>query len=254
MGKGQQRKSHVKGALGSSISLSYGPTGQTVTVKCSSCGDTSSYTGYRLGQSPNVVHKHFQGKGGQFRKRGNKASCSECVSKNRYSQLSVSTAGSPHQHEEEPYVAQPTQQSGSKKVVPMSQKSVPEKACTNNTGSQPAPAVSEQARKAKREALELLDSYFDAATGFYTRDWSDKRIAEEVGIAEKAVAEIRSEFFGELRSTAEIDAALQCVAELKKQLQEREEAIRGLLNSELSPIKDELQKLHLQVSALLPKK
>lgn len=254
MGKGRQRESHVKGLLGNSITLSYAPTGQTATVKCSSCEDTSSYTGYCLGQNPNVIHKHFQGKGWQFQKRRNKARCPECVTRNRYSQQNVSSADLPHQYEEEPYVAQPTQESGTKKVVPILQKSVPKKVCTNNSDSQSAPVASERARKAKREALEYLELHFDVETGFYTQGWSDKRIAECVDIAENAVVEIRSEFFGELCSTAEIDEALQRVIELEDQLQERENAIRDLINSELSPIRKELQEVRLQVPALLPKK
>lgn len=80
----------------------------------------------------------------------------------------------------------------------------------NNDVNTPAPieapsmSASDKARAARREALEWLSESFDTATGTYKAGVSDASIANETGIAVKAVADLRAEFYGPLREPSEI--------------------------------------------------
>lgn len=75
-------------------------------------------------------------------------------------------------------------------------------------------SASDKARAARREALEWLSESFDTATGTYKAGVSDASIAHETGIAVKAVADLRAEFYGPLREPSEVADLRAILAEI----------------------------------------
>ena len=68
--------------------------------------------------------------------------------------------------------------------------------------AKPTPA----AMRAQALTISLLSEHFDPNKGVYAKDWSDKRIATETGLAPDLVVEYRRECFGELKEPDEVRA------------------------------------------------
>lgn len=66
------------------------------------------------------------------------------------------------------------------------------------------PFASVQAREAKRMAMLALDEQFDVAKGCYKNQYSDLKVAKEMGLSEETVIGLREEFFGPIKEPAEI--------------------------------------------------
>ena len=62
-----------------------------------------------------------------------------------------------------------------------------------------------KAKAAKRQAIALLEDEFDVDTGTYKDGSSDKTIAELVELSESAIANLRSDLFGDIREKTEIE-------------------------------------------------
>jgi hypothetical protein len=63
--------------------------------------------------------------------------------------------------------------------------------------------TSDQTRKARRDALDLLDCNFNVETGQFKAGESDATIAELTGLSEKAVADLREQFYGPVKEDPE---------------------------------------------------
>jgi hypothetical protein len=79
------------------------------------------------------------------------------------------------------------------KVVPIKEAPPPE----------PKPSVS--AKEAKREALRWLDESFDLVKGKYLDGMTDEKIAKEVGLSHKAIADLRAEFGYDIKTPPEVE-------------------------------------------------
>lgn len=77
------------------------------------------------------------------------------------------------------------------------------------------PIASPPAKHAKRDALRWLDESFDTVAGRYKDGMTDQKIADEVGLSVKAVADLRAEFGYDLKTPPEI-VQMQDVAETLK--------------------------------------
>ena len=73
--------------------------------------------------------------------------------------------------------------------------------------------LSAQQRGLLRTALE---SYFNADTGRYETDWSDKRISDELQIPRKIVADYRDLMYGEIQEDPELKALKQMIEEANR--------------------------------------
>lgn len=71
------------------------------------------------------------------------------------------------------------------------------------------------AGKALRKVNELLETYFDEATGSYKSDYSDDRIAKETSISLTAVRDYRIAAFGKLKPPSEFYNISQELSELE---------------------------------------
>lgn len=70
--------------------------------------------------------------------------------------------------------------------------------------SAPAPAVSANSATPltptqRAKCRDLLDEHFDVERGFYSMEWSDQRVAKEVGCGFAAVAQMREVAYGPLK-------------------------------------------------------
>ena len=70
----------------------------------------------------------------------------------------------------------------------------------------PPPSPTMAAREARRLAIAGLDEGYDITNERYKSGWSDKRIADECGIGEAAVAKLREDMYGPLGEPAELAA------------------------------------------------
>lgn len=66
------------------------------------------------------------------------------------------------------------------------------------------PAHSPAAMKAQGQMFHLLTLHFVPETGRYAKGWSDKKIADDTGLALDHVAAFRASCFGDLKESAEI--------------------------------------------------
>lgn len=67
----------------------------------------------------------------------------------------------------------------------------------------------------RAEIRAMLESFFDDKTGRYLDGYSDKKIAEEIGISWKQVEAVRELAYGELKSDPELDMLKQRVADMR---------------------------------------
>ncbi|WP_375188469.1 hypothetical protein [Sphingobium yanoikuyae] len=68
--------------------------------------------------------------------------------------------------------------------------------------------MSSDAKRAHRLVIAALEDYYDERSNSYRKDYSDKRIAEELNISESSVAKTREDFFGPLAASTPIEVQL----------------------------------------------
>ena len=83
----------------------------------------------------------------------------------------------------------------------------------------PKPAPSDNARRARRDALSWLDEAFSPETGRYRAGVSDATIAAEVGLSEAMVAALREEFYGPLKEPEEVVELRETLARLTRDVE-----------------------------------
>ena len=79
-----------------------------------------------------------------------------------------------------------------------------------------------KAKAAKRQAIAFLEDEFDVETGTYKDGSSDKTIAELVELSESAIANLRSDLFGDIREKTEIEKLRDDMFKLLHRLDELE--------------------------------
>lgn len=94
--------------------------------------------------------------------------------------------------------------------------------------SNPSPA----AIKAQAKMFNLLSIHFNPDDGRFAKGWSDKKIADETGVAVDLVASFRVEGFGELKEPSEI-------ASLRQEIS----ALEGLVVEQIASLRTELAKV-----------
>lgn len=80
-----------------------------------------------------------------------------------------------------------------------------------------AAAASDAAKEAKRLTFLALGDAYDTTAKRYKKDWNDKRVSDESGLAEAAVITLREEFFGPLGEPSELAEIRDAIAELNSQ-------------------------------------
>lgn len=98
---------------------------------------------------------------------------------------------------------------------------------------------SPDAIKAQVQMVRLLTDYFDTETGRYLDPWSDKKIAEQTGMSEAAVAEYREAGFGPLKEPAEVEQLRSDIKALEALTTDLEGSLAGI-KSELTSMKSKL--------------
>ena len=99
------------------------------------------------------------------------------------------------------------------------------------TTKQPSPLDPRQLR----QAMGLLEQYFDDAAGSYGAGRSDRLIAEEVGVAAAAITALREEAFGPIRADPEVEAIRKDVVDIKTLLAEVDKRLDRLDQARKAP-------------------
>lgn len=106
-----------------------------------------------------------------------------------------------------------------------------------------------KAKAARRQVLQWLDESFDITgedQGRYKAGVTDASIAKETGCSEKAVVEIREEFYGKLAKPRELDNILAEVGSLllaADQLEKNAIAEAGVLRGKATDLQKRLDKI-----------
>jgi hypothetical protein len=113
-------------------------------------------------------------------------------------------------------------------------------AMTTNAAS-PSPS----AVRAQIKTFSLLDEHFDAEAGAYRGDWSDDKIAKEVGFTVALVKQYRVEGFGEIKEPEALRALAADIMSLAQMIDES----MATLTTELNGIKAKLVEARKKFSA-----
>jgi hypothetical protein len=81
-----------------------------------------------------------------------------------------------------------------------------------------AAEVTDKARRARREALSFLEDCFDAPKGCFKGGENDASIAKACDLSEAAVAKLREEFYGPLKTPPELAAFVTELDAMKKDI------------------------------------
>lgn len=165
---------------------------------------------------PEVVAQKFQRQGWKVAQAPSGDRCPACSAKRRPALKIV--GGTTGQHQEEPMA-------NAKPAEPIE-------------AHRPGPAVTITVDQKRRINAKLHEVWDGGATG-YSRGWSDHAVAEALGVPRAAVAQIRSEFFGEARDNPEVrdfleradilfDAAAQIEAKVAALLGEAKTLAAGI--------------------------
>lgn len=95
---------------------------------------------------------------------------------------------------------------------------------------------------AQAKMFGLLQTHFDAEKGCYLNGYSDKKIAEETGVAPDLVAGVRSQAFGEIKEPAEI-------AQLASDI----DVLASLIEETVAPLRTELAALKTRLAEVRKK-
>lgn len=98
----------------------------------------------------------------------------------------------------------------------------------NSMASNPSPS----AIKAQAKMFNLLSLHFNPEEGHFAKGWSDKKVADETGVAADLVSSFRTEAFGALKEPAEIAALRSDIS-----------ALEGLVSEQLASLRTELAKV-----------
>jgi hypothetical protein len=99
--------------------------------------------------------------------------------------------------------------------------------------------ASEAARLAKRIVLGELETHFDDREMRYKPGHSDATIAKSAGVAEAVVANLRLEFYGELKQPSEVEALEQELIAIRRRYEQAQEQFHG----ELLSVRDRIDAL-----------
>jgi hypothetical protein len=168
--------------VGGAVNFTPARVGQTLHIPCTRGHIVDFYVNARM--PPEAIAKKMMQKGWTV------GSHLLCPKHSRKPKKAANDA--PQQHEEEEIMVTPT---------PPAPKP-------------PAPTVA--AREARRLAIAGLDEGYDITNERYKSGWSDKKIADECGIGEAAVAKLREELYGPLGEPAELVALRSELAALDK--------------------------------------
>lgn len=80
--------------------------------------------------------------------------------------------------------------------------------------------------KAQAKMFNLLSLHFNPDEGRYAKGWSDKKVADDTGMAADLVASFRVEAFGELKEPAEVSALRSEISALENLVVEQIASLR----------------------------
>lgn len=102
---------------------------------------------------------------------------------------------------------------------------------------------SDEARTARRLATMLIEEKFDVGGGFYRDGYTDKKVADETGVAEHFVTKRREEDFGPMKEPPEIARARNELDALTKRVKELETHCAKVVEGMVSDIAAHRQRL-----------
>lgn len=114
------------------------------------------------------------------------------------------------------------------------------------TSTEDKAAASDRAKRAKRDAIMLLDDVFDVAKGCYKPGENDESVGKVVGLSLQAVATIREEFYGPIKRPPELDALFAAL----ENAQSRITQFRGETNRTLEAMVGEVTQLRARIEAV----
>lgn len=161
-----------------------------VRIVCSEC--KSHVDVGRVVPPQGTAKKWATGKGWVIGRKWKTATCPNCLARAKFIEASCPTIARALHPDPQAMIAMATA------ILPPQPKKAPPMT-TNATTSKPAAS-------ATRLTFSALESYFQIAAGRYEQGWSDERVAEEVKLSPKKVAQLRAEHFGELREDPQIVA------------------------------------------------
>ena len=195
---------YKEGKQGRGFVLHRGVGRNEVTLACSErgCGAVGRLTLTGSLLPPEVLDKKFRQKGWDL----DPHVCPECIERK---QAARRLAKEHHQQETRVLVAVETKRVKEEKEHTM--------ADTISDQLKPASAA---AHKATAALHKLLSTHFDPDAGHYAQGWSDQKVAQETGLAEKYVSEVRDIVYGALKEPDELVAIRNEVKSLQELINE----------------------------------
>lgn len=100
-----------------------------------------------------------------------------------------------------------------------------------------------------RQVYALLDQHFDEENGRYAKEWSDQRIARELGIGAASVASVRLEAYGDIKEDPAITSMKNGLEELRKAISSAEDAMLNIVEERLKPLRDRAAAIESKIAA-----
>lgn len=190
-----------------------------------------------------VVKKKLQHQGWEF--HGRKPVCPECAEQER-SRKAAPTLKVVASNDVPLEALQPTANENEREEVPVTATAPQTSTLAVASATEQTPSA--KAKAAKRAVMTWLDEAFEITgpdVGRYKQGFSDASIAKETGCSEKAVADLREEFFGKIAKPRELDSIkvevgnlLLAAGNLERTAQETAETIINNAKAEAKVIRD----------------
>lgn len=201
-------------------------------VTCKECGTTddisaNTFSGSRANEDLLNVWRR---RGWDIGNRPHKDVCPACASAARKMKRRARQAS------DNETITQPTAE-----IIPMPQPIAPETTA--------AEAPTEPSREDKRVIFTKLNEVYQDETTGYTAGWTDKKVAEDLGVPLAWVASIREDNFGPERSNEEIKAALAEVREWRGKVEGVQDAANAI-EAEIATVRGAIDGLNKTLAGL----
>jgi hypothetical protein len=109
------------------------------------------------------------------------------------------------------------------------------------------PMPSKDSIRAQARLMRLLTDFFDGDAGAYINDYSDERVAKEVGLSLSVVEAFRREAFGDLKEPKELQAIKDDVTMLEMRIEEEFAGLTKSFAAEFGKLRTRLAELERMV-------
>jgi len=109
------------------------------------------------------------------------------------------------------------------------------------------PLPSKDSIRAQARLMRMLTDHFDDKEGAYINDYSDERVAKEVGLSLSVVEAFRREAFGDLKEPKELQAIKDDVTMLELRIEDEFAGLTKSLGEEIGKLRTRIAELERMV-------